>query len=403
MNHDISNSINAVYPKAHVQSSVTMSTTNQTSPNTVSLTQSPVNISTADTPTQAFANVLESHYQSAPIEIFNNGENIDGEFTTQQNYVIYQGEKFYLNGFHLHTKSEHTFNGQNNDGEIHFVHQSDSGKKLVVGILLNGESTDGDSDDPGIDSPLSPFFGKLDDALKDTSKIVDGGNFDPSKLISGSSQVYHYGGSLTTSPYTDAAWVVAAKPLTVSEEDLQKFRDLQKDFYYGENPNVDANGFNFREIQNELFLGTDGIDSLTGDRKSSSGLTDDLIYARGGNDTVDGGLGNDKIFGGQGRDLLIGGAGDDLLDGGADIDTLTGLAGADTFVLRVGDSNDTITDYTDGTDRLGLAGGLSFEELYFTESLGSIEIRHQDANGEILATLANVVDVNLTREDFVIV
>ena len=63
---------------------------------TVSLTQSPVNISTPDTPTQSFDSVLSSNYQSAPIEIFNNGSNLDGEFTTNQNYVTYQGEKYYL-------------------------------------------------------------------------------------------------------------------------------------------------------------------------------------------------------------------------------------------------------------------------------------------------------------------
>ena len=392
------------YNNDYSSATITMGTDNTATSNSVSLTQSPVNISTTDTPTQTLAAVLEAHYQNAPIEIFNNGHNIDGEFSTQKNYVTYQGEKFYLNGFHLHTQSEHTFDGQNADGEIHLVHQSDSGKKLVVGILLDGISVEDDSDGSRLFDPqLSSFFGKLNKSLKDTSKIVDGGSFDPSQLISDSSQVYSYGGSLTTTPYTDAIWVVAAETLTVSNKDLKKFRKLQKKFYYQQNPNVDNHGYNFREIQNELFLGTDGIDSLTGDRNGINGFVDDLMYARGGNDAIDGGLGNDKVFGEQGRDLLIGGAGDDLLDGGADRDSLIGLAGADTFVLRIGEDNDFIDDYTDGVDHLGLAGGLSFDSLYITESLGSTEIRHLDASGEILATLVNIVEINLTREDFVLV
>ena len=45
---------------------------------------------------------------------------------------------------HIHTPAEHTFNGIQLDGEIHFVHAtSDSEALLVVGILLKvGPVTD---------------------------------------------------------------------------------------------------------------------------------------------------------------------------------------------------------------------------------------------------------------------
>ena len=260
-----------------------------------SLTQSPVNISTGDTQTQSLDSVLTLSYQSAPIDITNNGKNIDGEFGTQQNYLTYQGEQYYLQGFHVHTESEHTFNGQNADGEIHFVHQSSDGKVLVVGLLLDGVDPNG-SNGNLIDPQLSSFFGKLDAPLKDTGTIVDGGNFDPSKLISSTAQVYNYGGSLTTAPFSDAAWIVAANTLKVNANDLQNFQALQKDFYYPHTKIVDANGLNNRDIQNELFLGTGEDDFLQGDRNGPNGFSDDLIYARAGNDTVNGGLGDDKNF-----------------------------------------------------------------------------------------------------------
>ena len=306
---------------------------------TVSPTQVPVNISTSDTPTQSFSTVLSSNYQSATIDIFNNGTNIDGEFTTQQNYVTYQGEQYYLKGFHFHTQSENTFNGQNTDGEIHLVHKSSTGKLLVVGVLLDGvdpSSPEGSL----IDSQLSSLFGQLNEELKDTSNIIEGVNFDPSQVIANDAQVYNYGGSLTTAPFSDATWVVAANVLTVNENDLQKFRDLQKDFYFGSNPNVDANGFNNREIQNELFLGADGDDFLQGDR---NGASDDLIYARDGNDTVEGGDNDDKLFGEAGDDLMFGGQGNDLLVGDTDLagvntdpyadDTLIGGGGQDQLYI----------------------------------------------------------------------
>ena len=43
------------------------------------------------------------------------------------------------------------------------------------------------------------------------------------------------------------------------------------------------------------------------------------------------------IFAGDGKDTVLGGAGND---------TLTGGAGADTFIYKLGEGNDTITDYT---------------------------------------------------------
>ena len=282
------------------------------SPETVppSQTSSPVNISKNDTPTQSFSTVLEPNYQSASIDIFNNGKNIDGEFETQQNYVTYKDEQYYLKGFHFHTNSEHTFNGQNTDGEIHLVHESSTGKRLVVGILLEGVDPNG-PDANLIDPQLSSVFEKLDESLKDTNTIIKGVDFDPSTLISGDSQVYNYGGSLTTLPFTDAAWVVAADTLKVNANDLQNFSNLLQDFY--------GSPLNNRPIQNELFSGTDGDDVLQGDRNGPNGFNDDLIYARSGDDIVDGGKGNDRIFGGEGQDALSGGQGDDLLVGDADL------------------------------------------------------------------------------------
>ena len=63
------------------------------------------------------------------------------------------------------------------------------------------------------------------------------------------------------------------------------------------------------------------------------GATDDIIYALGGNDSVDAGGGNDSVDGGAGNDTLAGGAGDDTLDGGAGTDSLVGGDGNDLYVL----------------------------------------------------------------------
>ena len=64
---------------------------------------------------------------------------------------------------------------------------------------------------------------------------------------------------------------------------------------------------------------------------------EDLIYGYQLNDRINGRNGNDEIWGGSGNDNISGGNGND------------------TFVLVAGEGTDTITDFEDGTDRLGLA------------------------------------------------
>jgi S-layer protein len=64
------------------------------------------------------------------------------------------------------------------------------------------------------------------------------------------------------------------------------------------------------------------------------------------------------ITGGAGNDLLAGSAANDTITGGAGNDNLTGGAGTDTFVFgatALANGDDTVTDFTSGTDRLDLS------------------------------------------------
>jgi hypothetical protein len=79
--------------------------------------------------------------------------------------------------------------------------------------------------------------------------------------------------------------------------------------------------------------GTKGSDELT------MGDTSNTVYARAGDDMVDGGGGNDRLRGGRGDDTLLGGGGDDRLKGGQDDDYLNGGEGDDRINAR-GDGRD---------------------------------------------------------------
>lgn len=86
----------------------------------------------------------------------------------------------------------------------------------------------------------------------------------------------------------------------------------------------------------------------------------------------------DDTLAGSARDDAINGAGgDDILIDGAGTDTLTGGAGEDLFVLTRDGANDTITDFTVGTDKLDLS---AFPLLYDVSQLDVTST----ANGAIL-------------------
>ncbi|MCL2923082.1 MAG: hypothetical protein MGF17_00200 [Trichodesmium sp. MAG_R04] len=144
-------------------------------------------------------------------------------------------------------------------------------------------------------------------------------------------------------------------------------------------------------LRNRIF-GYGGNDSITG------GISDDFLYGGEGNDTLDGHDGNDDLYGYPGNDNLIGGLGDDNLYGNEGNDTVTGGPGRDIFVLAKGDGVDIITDYTDGTDQLGLLPLLSYSDLNIFQDSADTTITTQ--TGELLAILQGVQATDITEEDF---
>ena len=129
------------------------------------------------------------------------------------------------------------------------------------------------------------------------------------------------------------------------------------------------------ELGDDAIRGGDGNDVLREDSNSrNSGGTvggNDVLDGGGGNDRIGGKAGDDILLGGPGNDQLWGDDGDDILRGGLGNDTLTGDdnsggQGSDIFVFAAGEGTDKIKDFELGTDFIGLAGGLSFDDLTLT-------------------------------------
>ena len=89
---------------------------------------------------------------------------------------------------------------------------------------------------------------------------------------------------------------------------------------------------------NDELLGGDGDDLLDGgdgdDTVYGEAGDDDLIEARFGNDTLDGGPGDDVIHGRRGTDTIRGGDGDDVIDGGSGIDRVDCGPGEDIVLVN---------------------------------------------------------------------
>ena len=126
------------------------------------------------------------------------------------------------------------------------------------------------------------------------------------------------------------------------------------------------------------------------------------------NDTIRCGAGNDDLRGEAGNDTLIGGVGEDTLDGGTGADSLSGGSDADTFVIRTGDGGasitdaDTITDFTDGTDIIGMSS-LNYSDLTIEQGTGSYSshvVVKKTSSGEFLTIIQNQSISNIDDNDF---
>ncbi len=176
----------------------------------------------------------------------------------------------------------------------------------------------------------------------------------------------------------------------------------------------------------ENIYGTSATETIKGDDNANilrGGLGGaDTIYGYAGNDILYGhGQGGDDpndsnytdaktLYGGAGNDNLYGGYGDDTLDGGTGIDTLTGGNGIDTFVIRAGDGStllaqaNVITDFTDGTDLIGLDNNLTFSQL--TIEQGTLDFANHTlvkvtATDEYLLIIQNTTASDITDSDFI--
>ncbi|MBW4682928.1 MAG: M10 family metallopeptidase C-terminal domain-containing protein [Microcoleus vaginatus WJT46-NPBG5] len=125
-------------------------------------------------------------------------------------------------------------------------------------------------------------------------------------------------------------------------------------------------------------------------------------------ENVVGSAGNDFIYGNEVGNTISGNEGADRLTGASGADNLTGGAGTDTFVFARGDGGltagaaDTLIDFKDGEDLLGLSSGLAFNNILI-EGAGADTFIRVAQDGEFLAKLTGISFETITSADFTLV
>ena len=133
--------------------------------------------------------------------------------TEGENELELGGVVYRLVQFHFHNPSEHRFDGEGADMELHLVHRSDAGQLAVVGVLMTRGPSSG---------ALSLVFDHLPSAIGVREELPAA--FNPRDLLPRSLVHYRYAGSLTTPPCTEGVrWVVLEQAISVSDEDMARF------------------------------------------------------------------------------------------------------------------------------------------------------------------------------------
>mgnify|MGYP000031646882 FL=1 len=191
------------------------------------LVQSPINIYSFKE-RESNHHKITFHFQDEIKAIENLGHTVQLDFA-QGSTIDYEGLTFGFKQMHFHTPSEHLIDGVTYPMEMHIVtniapeNSTDKPRYLVIGVLFKMGQTNKFLDEfinlipKKVHSvaPLNPGSVKLHDLFPDDEE-TNVENF------------YHYRGSLTTAPYTEAVeWFVLKHIIEASPEQIKKISAIE--------------------------------------------------------------------------------------------------------------------------------------------------------------------------------
>lgn len=177
--------------------------------------QSPINIEFSQVKKGDKLENLEIRFEPTQFSMINNGHSIQANPATPNNSIVVDGTEYKFAQFHFHTPSEHQFNGQQMDMELHLVHQDANGELAVLGVMIK-EGKENEK--------LAPIWDEL--PLDETENDVEiNKTIDLQALLPSNQTTYFYNGSLTTPPCTEEVkWIVFEEPIEMSKEQIQAYQ-----------------------------------------------------------------------------------------------------------------------------------------------------------------------------------
>lgn len=150
------------------------------------------------------------------------GESVDTGHTIQlvpdgdASEIEWKDNEFDLAQVHFHMPSEHTVEGKALDAEFHFVHTTESGEVLVLGVLAKEGDTENDAWQPFIEGAAEPGTDELP--------------IDVAAMLPTDPTFEEYAGSLTTPPCTEGVdWVIYHEPIELTAEQIAVLKDAYVD------------------------------------------------------------------------------------------------------------------------------------------------------------------------------
>ncbi len=182
--------------------------------------QSPINIVDANARKSNLPDILIT-YQATIDTLVNNGHTIQSTVPAGSHIQI-NGTRYELLQFHFHSFSEHTFEGEHAQAELHLVHKnSTTGVLAVLGVTINAGAEN---------TAYNPILNNLPRTEGATYILTSALN--PETLLPADRRTYRYDGSLTTPACSQGVkWNVMKAAVTFSYAQLAKFRELFNDNY----------------------------------------------------------------------------------------------------------------------------------------------------------------------------
>ena len=160
---------------------------------------------------------IEFHYVSGSMTLTNTGHTI--EVTPPAGgYIVADGVRYDLTGFHFHHPGEEPVKGKLSDMSVHLVHKSADGKIAVIAVRLN------EGNGNAILAGLWPHLPKKVGA---TEKVTEA--LSPAGLLPTDKGYWTYQGSLSEPPCTEGVrWFVFEQQAELDREQLKAFGYLYK-------------------------------------------------------------------------------------------------------------------------------------------------------------------------------